>query len=182
MWSPVCDLISLELKIERTDKMQTKHIEKLEELNDFEWEYKGKKFYLCDEARSLPVLYQRNRINTSGIINSSEIMYISLKNLTELEFYGLKVVLNKKPKLTRKERDFLEMLEDDIYIAKDEYGGTSLFSDEPLRCSSTWYVAIHECEDDECGILLNDGAFPFITWESGKAWSKSELMELEVVE
>ena len=88
----------------------------------------------------------------------------------------------EKPKLTRKERDFLEMLEDDIYIAKDEYGGTSLFSDEPLRCSSTWYVAIHECEDDECGILLNDGAFPFITWESGKAWSKSELMELEVME
>ena len=100
------------------------------------------------------------------------------KRREEIEFYGL----NGKPKLTSKERDFLEMLEDGIYIAKDKHSGARLFSDEPLRCSSTWYVAIHECEDDEVGILLNDGAFPFITWESGKAWSKSELMELEVTE
>jgi hypothetical protein len=30
--------------------------------------------------------------------------------------------------------------------------------------------------------LIDKSLFPFITWESGKAWSKSELMELEVGE
>ena len=159
-----------------------KNIDKLEELNDFEWEYKGKKFYLCDEARSLPVLYQRNRINTSGTINSSEIMYISLKNLTELEFYGLKVVLNEKPKLRREEREFLEMLEDNqTYIAReDNPWGLRLFGFEPTQYDSEWLFIDGENEDG--GICLKYELFPFITWESGKAWSKAELMELEVVE
>ena len=160
--------------------MQTKHIEKLEELKGYEWEYHGKKFLLT--GQDYLVLKQTDTFDNEGLLCCISLRFIGLENLTELEFYGLKVVLNGKPKLTSKERDFLEMLEDGIYIAKDKHSGARLFSDEPLRCSSTWYVAIHECEDDEVGILLNDGAFPFITWESGKAWSKSELMELEVEE
>ena len=36
--------------------------------------------------------------------------------------------------------------------------------------------------DDGIGLILSDDIFNFITWESGKAWSKAELMELEVVE
>ena len=174
MWAIVCDFIKLDPKIERTDKMQTIKIEKLEELNDFEWEYKGKKFYLCDEARSLPVLYQRNRINTSGTINSSEIMYISLKNLTELELYGLKVILNEKPKLTSKERDFLEK---EIYITRDLNGELYAHFGVPIQKSSYW-IPIRSYR---ARVYTNE-LFTFITWESGKAWSKRELLELEVVE
>ena len=164
--------------------MNIKNIDKLEELKGYEWEYKGKEFqiFVSEGLEERMMLWTRIICSGDGEKMVKNLFSISLKNLTELEFYGLKVVLNGKPKLTSKERDFLEMLEDGIYIAKDKHSGTRLFSDEPLRCSSTWYVAIHECEDDEVGILLNDGAFPFITWESGKAWSKAELMELEVGE
>ena len=171
--------------------MQTKTIDKLEDLKGYEWEYNKKYFKIAHlklyvqpaqpEIHGLNLI-QINALDFHGNSQDETIRRIGENNLTELEFYGLKVVLNGKPKLTSKERDFLEMLEDGIYIAKDKHSGTRLFSDEPLRCSSTWYVAIHECEDDEVGILLNDGAFPFITWESGKAWSKAELMELEVIE
>ena len=154
--------------------MQIKIIEKLEELNDFEWEYKGKKFYLCDEARSLPVLYQRNRINTSGTINSSEIMYISLKNLTELEFYGLKVVLNEKPKLMRKEQ---ERISRESYFARDMNGNLYEYLDKPRQSKE-----FGRWQTNYAFIQINSDLFTFITWESGKAWSKAELMELEVVE
>ena len=163
--------------------MQIKIIEKLEELNDFEWEYKGKKFYLCDEARSLPVLYQRNRINTSGTINSSEIMYISLKNLTELEFYGLKVVLNEKPKLTAEDHKFLQKLNPEnginkFYITRDLNGTLVMNFDKPQK--NTDYQEWHSDKDHI--LVLSEELFPFITWESGKAWSKSELMKLKVID
>ena len=154
--------------------MQTKHIEKLEELNDFEWEYKGKKFYLCDEARSLPVLYQRNRINTSGTINSSEIMHISLKNLTELEFYGLKVVLNEKPKLMRKEQ---ERISRESYFARDMNGNLYEYLDKPRQSKE-----FGRWQTNYAFIQINPDLFNFITWESGKAWSKSELMKLKVID
>ncbi len=165
--------------------MQTKHIEKLEELINEKWNFNKKKFkleksYMVGATVVLHML--NNKENTNGEEEDKAVFWVNEKNYKELEFFGLKVILNEKPKLTRKERDFLEMLEDGIYIAKDEHSGTRLFSDEPLRRSSAWYVAIHECEDDECGICLKYELFPFITWESGKAWSKSELMELEVAE
>ena len=165
--------------------MQTKNIYKLRELDEFMWGENKENILesiYSEDAFGTELQFKINIKNIDGNYEIVNMFEVSEKNLDELEFYGLKVVLNEKPKLTRKEWDFLEMFEDGIYIAKDEHSGTRLFSDEPLRRSSAWYVAIHECEDDECGILLNDGAFPFITWESGKAWSKSELMELEVVE
>ncbi len=159
-----------------------KNIDKLEELKGYEWEYKNAEFILEFDGSEYLLLTQKNGICSNGKIESLGMRVISLLNLSELEFYGLKVILNEKPKLTRKAREFLEMFDTDfISIATDKnclY--PRLFSDMPICGSSQWYF----CEDgnEDYGIPLKNGLFPFITWESGKAWSKAELMELEVQE
>ena len=164
--------------------MQTIKIEKLEELEGYEWEYKGKKFLLLDAVAfdDMLTLVEKNYIDVDGYVSEKRYRSFSLKNLTELEFYGLKVVLNEKPKLTRKERDFLEMLEDNqTYIAReDNPWGLRLFGFEPTQYDSEWLFIDGENEDG--GICLKYELFPFITWESGKAWSKKELLGLEVME
>ena len=162
--------------------MQTIKIEKLEELEGYEWEYKNKKFLLLDAVAfdDMLTLVEKNYIDVDGYMSEKRYRSFSLKNLKELEFFGLKVILNEKPKLTRKERDFLEMLEDNqTYIAReDNPWGLRLFGFEPTQYDSEWLFIDGENEDG--GICLKYELFPFITWESGKAWSKAELMELEV--
>lgn len=162
--------------------MQTKTIDKLEDLKDYKWTYNGKDFILncCNGGW---ILIQKNCIDFKGEVRNFPLMTITLKNLTELEFYGLKVILNEKPKLTREEKVFLELLEDNyVYIARSQDSSLSLFNDEPRQESEDWYISIDECEDDDYGILLLRQTFQFITWESGKAWSKAELMELKVID
>ena len=163
--------------------MQTKTIDKLEELKGYEWEYKNAEFILESTRDGILLLRQKNAIYTDSKMGVVALKAISLCNLTELEFYGLKVILNEKPKLTREEKVFLELLEDNyVYIARSQDSSLSLFNDEPRQATEDWYISFHECEDDDYGLLLLCQSFPFITWESGKAWSKAELMELEVVE
>ena len=163
--------------------MQTKTIDKLEELKGYEWEYKNAEFILESTRDGILLLRQKNAIYTDSKMGVVALKAISLCNLTELEFYGLKVILNEKPKLTREEKVFLELLEDNyVYIARSQDSSLSLFNDEPRQASEDWYISIDECEDDDYGILLLRQTFPFITWESGKAWSKAELMELKVID
>ena len=163
--------------------MQTKHIEELEELINEKWNFNKKKFkleksYMVGATVVLHML--NNKENTNGEEEDKAVFRVNEKNYKELEFYGLKVVLNEKPKLRRKERDFLEMLEDNqTYIAReDNPWGLRLFGFEPTQYDSEWLFIDGENEDG--GICLKYELFPFITWESGKAWSKAELMELEV--
>ena len=155
--------------------MQTKHIEKLEELNGFGWTYKNREFELISLTNDCCKLYENNYLDMHGKIDFVGLKLISLKNLTELEFYGLKVVLNEKPKLTRKERDFLEIHDIETYIARDESGLLVIGNTEPIQENDYW-------EWEENKLYLGESTFNFITWESGKAWSKTELMELEVID
>ena len=172
--------------------MQTKTIDKLEDLKGYEWEYNKKYFKIAHlklyvqpaqpEIHGLNLI-QINALDFHGNSQDETIRRIGENNLTELEFYGLKVILNEKPKLTRKERVFLELLGDNyVYIARSQDSSLSLFNDEPRQATEDWYISIHECEDDDYGLLLLCQSFPFITWESGKAWSKAELLELEVTD
>ena len=145
--------------------MQTKHIEKLEELNGFGWTYKNREFELISLTNDCCKLYENNYLDMHGKIDFVGLKLISLKNLTELEFYGLKVVLNEKPKLTRKERDFLEIHDIETYIARDESGLLVIGNTEPIQENDYW-------EWEENKLYLGESTFNFITWESGKAWSK----------
>ena len=158
--------------------MQTKHIEKLEELKGYEWDHNGKEFILelnhsC--APSLKLIIKNFIAPLSHKFTVVHLFDISEKNLTELEFYGLKVVLSEKPKLTRKERDFLEIHDIETYIARDESGLLVIGNTEPIQENDYW-------EWEENKLYLGESTFNFITWESGKAWSKAELMKLEVVD
>ena len=156
-----------------------KNIDKLEDLKDFEWEYKNKKFLLLDAVAfdDMLTLVEKNYIDVDGYMSEKRYRSFSLKNLTELEFYGLKVVLNEKPKLSREDKEFLTQ---DQYLARDENGILWLYHQKPTKTAGFW-----ECANGGKNIGFSTGInhlFPFITWESGKAWSKEELMELEVVE
>ena len=159
--------------------MQTKHIEKLEELIGEKWGYKNGYFKIEKVSLDDVInLYQKNFKFITGEVGNIMIRPISLKNLSELEFYGLKVVLNEKPKLTREEREYIEA---EWYIARDKDNKLFLYHIHPNRNEEDeeWEPSIGS---RACAIDINRTLFPFITWESGKAWSKSELMELEVIE
>lgn len=165
--------------------MQTKTIDKLEGLKGYEWEERGLKLKLdgFDIKNQTLQLHSENFLSEIGDYIGRFEFVVSKYNLEQLEFYGLKVILNEKPKLTREEKVFLELLEDNyVYIARSQDSSLSLFNDEPRQASEDWYISIDECEDDDYGILLLRQTFPFITWESGKAWSKAELMELKVID
>ena len=156
--------------------MQTKHIEKLEELNGYEWYHNGRDFYLDESisSKSKLVLIEKNYIDSDGEMEDRRSKFFSLKNLTELEFYGLKVILNEKPKLTRKEQ---ERISRESYFARDENDNLYEYLDKPRQSKE-----FGRWQTNYAFIQINPDLFPFITWESGKAWSKAELMELEVVE
>ena len=158
--------------------MQTKHIDKLEDLNGFEWEYQGKEFFfriytLADEY-TLALAIKKFKDYKTGEEEEKNLIHFSLRNLTELEFYGLKVVLNEKPKLMRKEQ---ERISRESYFARDMNGNLYEYLDKPRQSKE-----FGRWQTNYAFIQINPDLFPFITWESGKAWSKSELMELEVAE
>ena len=160
--------------------MQTKHIEKMEELNGYGWYHNGRDFYLDESisSKSKLVLIEKNYIDSDGEMEDRRSKFFSLKNLTELEFYGLKVILNEKPKLTREERKYIES---EWYIARDKDNKLFLYHIHPNRNEEyeEWEPSVGS---RTCAIDINRTLFPFITWESGKAWSKKELLELEVQE
>ena len=161
--------------------MQTKHIEKLEELKGFEWDHNEKEFILEPNHSCIPSLKLIIKNFIAPLSRKFTVVHlfdVSEKNLTELEFYGLKVVLNEKPKLTREEKEYIEA---EWYIARDKDNKLFLYHIHPNRNEEyeEWEPSIGS---RACAIDINRTLFPFITWESGKAWSKSELMELEVVE
>lgn len=82
------------------------------------------------------------------------------------------------PKLTKEEATFVKMIESEYcYFARDWEGNLWIFSEKPSFCrgDGDWYTY-----GKVAGVQQK--AFPFITWESEKAWNIVELKELEVEE
>ena len=158
--------------------MQTKTIDKLEDLNGFEWEYKGKKFKIYD-----PECFPDKLMLATIIISANtgkdiekDLFPVGLKNVKELEFYELKIIINEKPKLTKEDKEFLEK---DFYVTRDTARNLFLFFEKPIQNQTT---GLWDSETSLNLYIEEDRLFPFITWDSGKAWSKAELMELEVID
>ena len=155
--------------------MQIKNIEKLEELNTYRWKHASMNFGL--EVKPSMTLYIKAYFFNGNEEIERDIMHrFTEKNLTELEFYGLKVVLNEKPKLTRKERDIVESIRSEFWLARDKSIDLYLSSGKPYPVTG-----YNHWRSGGINLKIDIELFPFITWESGKAWSKAELMELEVV-
>ena len=83
------------------------------------------------------------------------------------------------PKLSEGEIAFLKALNIKCWIARDADGALYLYSCEPYKEEDAWATnddrAIHIGLD-----FFLDVHFEFITWKSNRAWSVSELLELEV--
>ena len=166
--------------------MNTINIEKLEELINEKWNFNKKKFkleksYMVGATVVLHML--NNKENTNGEKEDKAVFWVNEKNYKELEFYGLKVVLNEKPKLTAEDHKFLQKLNPEnginkFYITRDLNGTLVMNFDKPQK--NTDYQEWHSDKDHI--LVLSEELFPFITWESGKAWSKSELMKLKVID
>lgn len=162
-------------------ELQTINIDKLKDLKGYEWKYKSREFLLLGSAPfdDQLTLVEKNYIDADGYMCEKRYRSFSLKNLTELEFFGLKVILNEKPKLTREERNFVERFQGNFWIVKISIKSPDLMiiDKKPIKRPTFW-----ETEKYSNCVFLDNKYFNFITWESGKAWSKAELMELEVVE
>ena len=161
--------------------MQTKTIDKLRELDDFIWGEEKENILesiYCEDIDGTELQFKRNIKNIDGNYEIVNMFEVSEKNLDELEFYGLKVIVNEKANLTREEREYLSA---EWYIARDDDGKLFFYHMYPKRNEEykEWEPNV---ESRACALDINRTLFPFITWESGKAWSKAELMELEVVE
>ena len=72
------------------------------------------------------------------------------------------------PKLTKAEKGFCEIIKDG-YIARDKNGDLYLYNNPPYVTETNWRT------DYGYYMKLCSNFFPFITWESGKAWSINEL-------
>lgn len=157
--------------------MDIKTINKLEDLNKHQWEYGSGEYIIESNICGDLVLKRKNCIAENGHIYVGKYFEVHEKNLSELEIFGLKVVLNGKPKITRREKDVAESIDPEFWLSRDMSGDLYLSSHKPdiPKGFNHW-------RSKGWNLKINKDIFPFITWESGKAWSKAELLELEVIE
>ena len=84
----------------------------------------------------------------------------------------------EKPKLTKQEKKFVDVMGADLYLARDEDGVLHLFNQKPVKSmlSEDWMADgyhfnmyfFHNCD------------FSFIKWEDAKPWDVKMLSELDV--
>ena len=97
----------------------------------------------------------------------------------------------EQPTLTRDEYDFLDVLNPDLYIARDRNGSLFLFIHEPTKMNeiewnddsfAEWRLlrTSRDVNSGIFGILKHYISFNFIKWEDEKPWKVSDLLELEV--
>ena len=89
----------------------------------------------------------------------------------------------EKPKLTKKERLFCELMETG-WIARDADGSIAYYELHPTRLLSVWNI-----ERIYTNFLISDShnldsykAFSFVKWEDEGLWSIDDLLKLEVEE
>lgn len=94
----------------------------------------------------------------------------------------------EQPKLTKKERAFLEICNPECYIARDNGGTIYLYEIKPDRSVHKWSCNSGSCINlthyNNNNFMLNisdlGDIFPFITWEEDEPWSVEDLLKLEV--
>ena len=67
---------------------------------------------------------------------------------------------------------------EDYYITRDKRGRLSLHTEKPQKDENGWFTKWEPWGDFCYGYILPNNILSFITWESGKIWSKKELMDL----
>lgn len=78
-------------------------------------------------------------------------------------------------KLTSKEIHFLEMFDEDVFLTRDKCGRLFLTKDLPNLEPEEWNTD----NPKVVFIELDKNMFSIVTWDSQKAWSNHELLEME---
>ena len=82
----------------------------------------------------------------------------------------------EQPKLTKTEHEFLKVIPDYYYLARDKDDTLFLHSEKPIRCiQEEWYSPY-----EQIGICCD--FFNFITWQDKEPWSVEDLLKLKVAE
>ena len=85
-----------------------------------------------------------------------------------------------KPKLTRKERQFCELVGTG-YIARDYNGNIYYYNNRPDKEGKLWY-SIPKNSINLKYILFSDNHFKFIEWSDKEPWAIEDLLKLGVEE
>lgn len=82
----------------------------------------------------------------------------------------------EQPKISKKDRAFLDYLKDYKYMARDKNGGLYAYTSVPTRTNTRWMDAtcINLCSLDIC--------FPMVKWSDEALWVIDFLKKLEVVD
>ena len=117
-----------------------------------------------------------NRINCDDcIVNNNGY------NCQETVFKWLMAEHVDKPKLTKKERQFCELIEVG-YIARDSNEQIFHFKNKPIKRCKYWKEETNEYSTTNLRILLgSNDYFDFIKWEDKEPWSIEDLLKLDVV-
>ena len=101
-------------------------------------------------------------------------------NCQESAFKWLMAEHVDKPKLTRKERQFCELVETG-YIARDFNGNVYYYNNRPDKEGTLWY-SIPKNSINLKYILFSDNHFKFIEWSDKEPWAIEDLLKLRVEE
>lgn len=90
----------------------------------------------------------------------------------------------EKPRLTKKERMFCELIETG-WISRDENGDLYVRNYKPSKSRGYWFGMCGKPKEHGCDYISNiifHDVFSFITWKDKEPWSVEELLKLEVEE
>lgn len=122
------------------------------------------------------ITYSSRRPVHCGEIRCSECL-VTNKNKCAEESIAWLYSEREPPKLTRREKLFLDEIYSEAYIARNKNGALYMYKFCPLKQSTTWSAI------DAASITqLNPGSFSFITWDDEAPWTLTRLRELEVEE
>lgn len=90
----------------------------------------------------------------------------------------------ERPKLTKKERKFCELLEGkDIWMVRNKIGTLYIYTIRPVKGCDDWSASGYFCTVRYYGIFdVLETEFKFIQWEDEEPWSIENLLKLEVEE
>ena len=105
------------------------------------------------------------------------------RNCVHRRFQWFYEEYKERPKLTKKERKFLELLEGkDVWFATEKdsiHKIPVVYTEKPVKNASTWSGSNIITQSFR---LFIDVKFDFIKWEDKEPWHISELLKLEVEE
>jgi hypothetical protein len=146
-------------------------------MTNFEY-YKDEILEIVNNDESLAVYKNSSKPVKCGSITCKECISSNIDDCEKGIYNWLYAEHIEKPKLTKKERQFCELIETG-WIARDNNGSLYRYSKAPCkRSGGTWtgFSGNSLCVDNR----FPGCTFSFITWDDAEPWSVEDLLKLEV--